>query len=292
MKTVLIAGATGYLGRYVVRAIKNEGYRVRILVRSKYKLSQAGSALSPTIHDCVDEIHIGDITKPETLKGICDGIDFVFSSVSLMGQKGRLTWHDVDYLGNVNILNEALTSNVSKFLFVSVFGAERMKDVPIVKAHEDFATVLAASGIDYAIIRPTGFFSDLGAFLKMAQSGRLYLLGSGEQYGNPVHGSDLAKVCVDAIKNHDKDIEVGGPQMYTWNEIASLAFVAINKPAHIIRIPIPLARFGIRLLRPFNRKTADLWDFFVESSAMDYAAPSFGTHYLEDHFANLIQKGK
>ena len=55
------------------------------------------------------------------------------------------------------------------------------------------------SGLDYAVIRPTGYFSDMSENLKMAKSGRVYLIGDGYHKINPIHGADLAKVCVDAV---------------------------------------------------------------------------------------------
>lgn len=290
MKTVLIAGATGYLGRYVAQTFQQDGYRVRALVRNEQKLAQPGAGLAPAVRDCIDEIHIGDVTQPATLKGIAEGVDVVFSSISLMGQTGRLTWHDVDYLGNVNILNEALAAGVRKFVFISVFDAQAVREIPIVKAHEDFAKALAASGLEYTIIRPTGFFSDMGEFLTMAQSGRVYLLGDGETALNPIHGSDLARVCVDAAADHRTEINAGGPQTYTWNEVAALAFAAAHKSPHVTRLPLSLARFGVRLAHVVKPQTADLWKFFVEGAAQNHVAPAYGTHRLEEHFADIVRQ--
>jgi len=288
MKTVLIAGATGYLGRYTVKAFKGAGYRVRVLARNEKKLSQRGVGLSPAIADSVDEIHIGDVTKPETLQGVCDGIDIVFSSISLMAQKSQLTWHDVDYMGNVHILNEALKANVHKFIFVSVFNADHLMHVPIVKAHEDFVDTLAKSGMTYTVIRPTGYFSDLGTFLNMAKSGRVYLLGNGKLSINPIHGADLAQVALNAVLQPTTDINIGGPDIYLWDEIASLAITTAQQPHRVTHIPIQLAKLGVNLLRPFRRKTSQLLDFFVSSSALEGVAPQTGTHHLKQHYQALM----
>lgn len=288
MKTVLIAGATGYLGRYTAQAFKNADYRVRVLARNEKKLSQNGVGLSPAIINDVDEIHIGDVTKPETLQGICDGVDIVFSSISLMAQKSHLTWHDVDYIGNVHLLNEALKANVQKFIFVSVFNADNLMHVPIVKAHEDFAVELAKSGMTYTVIRPTGYFSDLGTFLDMAKSGHVYLLGNGKLRINPIHGADLAQVALQAVEQTVTDINIGGPDIFSWDEIASLATMTAQQSHKVIHIPIQLAKFGIILLRPFRRKTSQLLDFFISSSALEGVAPQTGTYHLKQHYQALM----
>jgi len=287
MKTVLIAGATGYLGRYAVHAFKAAGYRVRVLVRDEKKLAEQGHALSPAIADQVDEVHLGDVTQPETLRGITNGVDIVFSSISLMAAKNGLTWHDVDYMGNVNLLNKAKAAGVEKFIFISVFNAEHLMKVPIVKAHEDFAAVLAASGLRYTVIRPTGYFSDLGAFLDMARSGRVYLLGNGKQRINPIHGADLAQVSVAAVEMTETDINVGGAEAFTWDEIAKLALHIIGAKPRITHLPIPMLRLGLHVLRPFMRHNTQLWDFFVSSAALTSVAPQTGTHRLADHYVAL-----
>ncbi len=80
------------------------------------------------------------------------------------------------------------------------------------------------SGVDYCIVRPNGFFSDMSEFFNMAKRGRIYLFGRGELKANPIHGEDLATVCVDAIEKSDREIEVGGPEILTQNEIAVTAF--------------------------------------------------------------------
>jgi len=60
---------------------------------------------------------------------------------------------------------------------VSVFDGPNLPHLVIVKAHEDFVDELKASGMNYAVIRPTGYFSDMGQFFDMARKGRVYLFG-------------------------------------------------------------------------------------------------------------------
>jgi uncharacterized protein YbjT (DUF2867 family) len=82
-KTVLIAGSTGYLGRYAVWAFKRRGYRVRALTRSEENLGRIGPFRAPAVSDAVDEVFVGEVTKPETLEGLMQGVDLVFSSVGI-----------------------------------------------------------------------------------------------------------------------------------------------------------------------------------------------------------------
>ena len=101
----------------------------------------------------------------------------------------------------MNLLEDALKHGVKKFIYVSVLHGEKLKHLKICEAKEAFVERLKSAGIDYCVIRPNGFFSDLSAFFDMAKNGRAYLLGNGEKKLNPIHGADLAEICVDAIKN-------------------------------------------------------------------------------------------
>jgi len=290
MLRVLVAGSTGYLGKFVVREFKERGYWVRALVRNPEKLKQTGRFLEPAIFNKVDDVFIGEVTRPKTLQRLCDNIDIVFSSIGITRQKDRLTYRDVDYQGNKNILDIAAGKSVNKFIYVSVFDAPLYRYLEIVKAHEDFVTDLQNSGLNYTVIRPTGYFSDMSEFLKMAKSGRVYLIGNGDNKINPIHGADLAKVCVNAVTNNDHDISVGGPVIYTGQEIAELAFSTLGKTLKVTRIPIWLAQAAVKAVRPFNKQTSDLIDFFVAAGQGDGVAPITGEHSLADYYQELASQ--
>lgn len=283
---VVVAGATGYLGRYLVSELAARGYRVRALVRDPAGLGQAGAALAPPVGELVSETWTADLTQPESLAGIAAGAEAVCSTVSLMGDKSRHSWHEVDYLGNLNLLREAQASGVRRFLYLSSFKADRMLDIPMVRAHEDFARELAASDLLYSVVRPTGYFSDLSTYLKMARSGRAYLLGNGSAQLNPIHGADLARVCAEALETGGQ-IDVGGPEVLTQRRMAELAFESLGMKPRVTAIPLPLARAALALVGLVRPKTAALGRFFVAGAATDLVAPVAGHRRLGDFFAEL-----
>ncbi|MEJ2599478.1 MAG: SDR family oxidoreductase [Anaerolineales bacterium] len=287
MKKVLVAGSTGYSGKFVVQEFKRQGYWLRALTRNQKKLSELGPFGEPQVLDLIDDVFVGEVSRTDTLTGLCKDIDIVFSSIGLTRQKDGLSFQDVDYQGNKNILDQAIKEGVQQFIYVSVLNAHLMEHLDIVKAHEDFVRVLRTSGIPYTIIRPTGYFSDISEYFKMAKSGRVYLIGNGENRLNPIHGVDLAKVCVDAVEDLNDEIPVGGPSIFTQREIAELAFSALGKPSKISTIPLGLAKAAIRLMRLFSRHTADLFEFFVTGAEHDMVAPQYGDRSLRSYFQQL-----
>ncbi len=277
MKRVLVAGATGYLGRYVVKEFKKQGFWVRALARNATKLEK--------LNEYIDEKFRGEITDPNSLSGICKEIDIVFSSVGITKQKDGLTYMDVDYQGNVNLLKEAEKEGVKKFIFVSVFNAENMKNLKSIQAKVRFEEELKKSGLNFSIVYPNGFFSDMLDYQQMVKKGRGYVFGSGKNKINPIHGEDLAIICVNAAAGDEKEIKVGGPDILTHNEILKIAFKSLNKKIKISRIPNWIRKFLLATLRIFTSvKIYGPLEFFMTVLAMDLVAPSYGKHHLKDFF--------
>jgi len=277
MKRVLVAGASGYLGGYVVEEFKRQGYWVRALTRSSDKLSKSKKF--------IDEEFIGEVTKPQSLNGICKNIDIVFSSIGITKQKDNLTYMDVDYQGNVNILEEARKEKISNFMFISALHAEKLAHLKVIRAKEKFREKLEHSGLGYSIIYPNGFFSDMLEYLRMAKKGRGYVFGNGNFKLNPIHGADLAELCVTSIQGNSREIRVGGPDIFTQNEVLKTAFNAVGEKGKITRIPLWVRNFILRCLRTFtSEKTHGPLEFFFTVLAMDMVAPSYGNHHLKDFF--------
>lgn len=280
MKRVLVAGATGYLGQYLVKELKNRGYWVRVLVRKNSQIN---------LFKQVDDVFIGEVTNQSSINGITKDIDWVFSSIGITRQKEGLTYMDVDYQGNLNLLQDALKNKVQSFQYISAINGDKLRNLKIFEAKEKFVDELKIANLNEVVIRPNGFFSDMKDFLKMAQKGRVYLFGLGELKLNPIHGKDLAKVCVDKMEEGVKEAIVGGPDLLSQNDIATMALEAWDKPIKISHLPDWTRRFIIWLLRTFTRSnTYGPYEFFLSAMAIDNSAPQYGSHHLSDFFRKEI----
>ncbi|MBB6461986.1 SDR family oxidoreductase [Flammeovirga kamogawensis] len=283
-KKVLVAGATGYLGQYIVKEVIKRNYDVRVLIRNENQKKYFNN---------VTDFFIGEVTKPESLKGICNGIAAVYSSIGITRQKDGLTYIDVDYKGNANLLNEAKACKVSSFLYVSALNGDKLWDLKIFEAKEKFVDELKSSELNYTVIRPNGFFSDMKDFLAMAKNGKVYLFGKGNFKLNPIHGEDLAKLSVDKIGGLENEISIGGPDIFTQNELAKLALDSWNKQPSIVHLPDWMRKFTIWSLRAFtSSKTYGPIEFFLTLMAFDNEAKQYGTHHLADFFKEEVKKEK
>jgi hypothetical protein len=125
-------------------------------------------------------------------------------------------------------------------------------------------------------------------FYKMTKKGRVHLFGNGELKMNPIHGKDLTKICVDAIKKPDQEIEVGGPETLTHTEIALSAFNVLGIEPKITYLPEWIRTSILKLLRILTgSKMYGPIEFFLTVMAIDMIAPEHGNHRLRKYISNL-----
>jgi len=285
---VLIAGATGYLGKYAVRAFKARGYYVRVLTRSENRLFEPGPFSAPALaREDVDEVFVGEVTQPETLAGLMDGVDLVFSSIGISRQRDGLTFEQVDYQCNKNLIDLASEAGVKRFTYVSMQGAGDIMQLAITQAHEKVVQALQDSSMEYRIVRPCGYFSDMGVLYDMAARGRSFLVGEGTNLMNPIHGRDLAEVCVDTSEGADIEVEAGGPDIMTQRDAAELAFDVVGTTPKITIVPMWLARGLVRFIAMLSTQFGDLAEFIVTAGEIDGVGPKRGKITLRSYFEAL-----
>jgi len=160
-----------------------------------------------------------------------------------------------------------------------------------VDAHEEFVAALAASGMGYTVVRPTGFFYVFEEVFKMAERGRVLLVGDGGVKTNPVHEEDVARECADAVEVGERELHVGGPETYTRREIAELAFAALKREPKISSLPPALVRALIKPVRLFDQRLYDFCEFAVAVSTRDVVAPPAGKRSFRKYFEQLAGGG-
>lgn len=280
MRRILVAGASGHLGRHVVRELRRQGYLVRAMSRSPERLGALRAE--------ADETAVADLAAPATLRAACEGVDVVFScagaSMSLKDFRDRTGFAEVDYRGNLNLLEQAMEAGVGKMVYVSLFGGEELARTAYAGAHERFVRALGESGLPHTVVRPTGFFSFLDEILEMARAGRGPVLGSGEARTNPIHEADLAEVCAAAVTSGEREIPVGGPEVYTRREIVEIAFEAVGRAPKLIHVPPWTMRAAGAMAGLANPRIGALLEFGTLVSQVDAVAPAHGTRDLRGYF--------
>ena len=127
--------------------------------------------------------------------------------------------------------------------------------------------------------------------LDMANKGKVYLFGDGEYKGNPIHGADLAAFMVSHLDSREVELDVGGPELMTQNEIAKAAFRAAGKPPKITHIPIWIRNLTLGLIRFFTgQKIYGPIEFFMTVMTQDMLAPKVGQYHLEEYYRSKAKE--
>lgn len=285
-KHIVIAGASGLLGREVIRACQARGHRVTALVRD----ASRGVWLP------ANAVRVVDARHPASLRGAFDGADAVFScvgaSVSLSLNKGWRSFSEVDIPANLNLLREAQAAKVGRFVYVSLFGARERLHLDYARAHEHIVDALHTSGLSYSVMRPLGFFSALGELQDLARRGLVPVIGRGDARTNPIHEQDLARACAEELDSAGPSTErpLGGPEVLTRREISQLAFCGLSRPPRLLPVPTWMFKTNALALRPLLPRLSHAMSFFASITTEDTIAPAYGSRTLGDYFTQRAQR--
>ena len=281
MASVLVAGATGYLGRYVVAELHSRGHLVRAVARDRDRARRQGPWGSPSLDGLVDEWALGSVTGPRFTRDLAADVEHVVSALGVTRQKAD-PWQ-IDNLANLAILNSAL-KHAESFTYINILGGDRCP-ARLTRAKSAFAQTLSVAEISSQIINPPAYFSDMMEVLAMARRGLVTVLRPTARI-NPIHGADLAAYVVDRMEEGRTGTwDVGGPDVLSWRELAHLAFDAVGKRSHILTVPAWALPPALRLTGLFSPRLADTARFMAWNMTRDCVAPTTGTHHLADFYA-------
>lgn len=304
--TLLIVGATGTLGRQIVRRALDEGYQVRCLARSYKKaafLKEWGAELFP-----------GDLCQPETLKPALEGVKVVIDAATARPTADSLSIKDVDWKGKVSLIQAAKTAGVERFVFFSFLDAEKYPQVPLLEIKRCTEKFLAESGLKYTILRPCGFLQGLiGQFAIPILDGQSVWVPGVSSPIAYMDTQDIAKITIRAIsvpEAENKTFPVVGSRAWTADEIIRLCERLSGKQARVTRTPNSIIRI-VRKITRFFQWSLNISDrlAFVEvlatgqplKASMDETYQILGINpeenttlesYLKEYFGRIMKKLK
>lgn len=282
---VAIAGAFGHLGYDVLKKAINKNYEVVALDLNEKDVPEKGKYV----------FHKIDVTNKESLKGTLEGVDVIVSTVGLVSKSAKLTNYDIDLNGNLNLLEEAKACGVKKFVYVSVIHAETAPDVPMLDAKAKFEEKLKESGLGYSIVRPTGYFYDIAhVFMPMIEKGKVTLLGHKDYPVNVIDTPDLASFIIEKVGEEGNSFdEIGGKEVYTYKEIATMFFNAAGKKVKISKAPVFLFDLIIKKASKKNDGSEAIIRFskWTLTHAME-GSTKYGENSFKEYINSLYKKGE
>ncbi|NEQ38397.1 MAG: SDR family oxidoreductase [Okeania sp. SIO3I5] len=246
----LVTGATGGLGRQIIRILTEKEMSVRAFVRLNSTYSE--------LENRGAEIFIGDLKIDKDIDKASQGIEYIISAHGGAGDAQA-----VDYRANIELIDSAVKVGVKHFVFISVLGANRgYEDSPTFKAKKEVEKYLKASGLNYTILQPSGFASNLLPLAERFRDTGIYLLiGDSKNRTSIVSTDDLAKISVDSVSVEaasNQILPVGGPEIIYRGEISQIFARIFNREPIVINPPLFVfdgLRNALGLFNPELQKT-------------------------------------
>ena len=281
---VLLAGAFGNLGFEILKKLAEEKHEI---VAADLKERENNGLEGKYTFKSIDA------TKADTLKGICDGVDVVITTMGLTTASTRFTSYDIDYQGNLNLYKEAEKAGVKKFNYISVIACDEKgaEEVPMLHAKFMMEEEVRKGSMDYVIYRPTGYFYDIAKVFKpYIDKGEMQLLkGYHDVRANVVDCPDFAAFIVNHMNDTNQLYEVGGKETYTYEEMARMCFKAAKKPCIIKDSPIWM--FGLLANLPKIKKEGkhdiilfSKWTLSHDLVGKDVTGDASFAEYIKEYF--------
>lgn len=303
-KSVIVAGATGYIGRAVVTAALKRGYQVFAMVRC-----EKTAAFPPHPNLSILQAKFSPITGWNIQLPQADAIISCLASRTGLPEDAHL----VDYQMNNALLKMLRPLKRTQFILLSAICVQKPR-LAFQFEKLRFEEALQSSGLLYSIVRPTAYFKSLSGQIKRIQSGKPFLcFGNGRQTAcTPISERDLAGFLLDCLtksERHNKILPIGGPHpAITPKDQAHSLFDAFGKPPKIKSVSpmiFDLLRAILAPLAPFSKWAREkrelmkigkyyatesmlVWD--AEHGTYDLAqTPQTGSDQLADHFKNIAR---
>jgi uncharacterized protein YbjT (DUF2867 family) len=303
--SLLVVGATGTLGRQIVRRALDEGYEVRCLVRGLRKAA--------FLKEWGAELVQGSLSQPQTLTSALVGVTAVIDAATARATDS-LSIKQVDWDGKVALIQAAKDAGVERYIFFSILDAEKYPDVPLMEIKRCTELFLAESGLNYTILRSAGFMQGLiGQYaIPILEKQAVWVTSNASPIAY-MDTQDIAKFAVQALKvpeTANRAFPVVGSRAWEAYEIIRLCERLSGQEAKVTRMPLGLLR-AIRKTARFFQWGWNLSDrlAFTEviasgkplTAAMDETYATFGIDpkeittvegYLQEYFSRIMKKLK
>jgi divinyl chlorophyllide a 8-vinyl-reductase len=321
---IVLAGATGTIGRATLRALRRRGHQVVCFARAGAGDSALGDAPARAAEGALEgalgdagqgaEIRAVDFANPDSLaaegfRG--ERFDAVVSCMASRTGAPKDAWA-VDHRAHLNLLAAAKAAGVRQFVQLSAICVQK----PLLAfqyAKLAFEQALISSGLTWSIVRPTAFFKSLSGQIERVRKGKPFLVfGDGTLTAcKPIGDDDLADYlaeCLEDERRWNRVLPIGGPgAAITPKQQGEMLFELLGRPPRFSKVPVALLDAiiaALGLVAPLSPRLAEKAEFArigryyatesmlalnPETGRYDaQATPSAGTETLRDFYARVI----
>ena len=241
---ILVTGATGFIGRALIRHLSTTGQQVRVLLRP--------SPQSPRIPKGVPvEVAVVSLNDERGVRAALRGVDHIYhlASASTLGRRGNLLTTDIE--GTRTLAQAARDAGIQRFIYLSHIGADRASAFPIQKAKGIAEEHIRRSGVPYTIICSSVLFGPEDRFTNNL-AGILRVLpfifpipSDGRSLIQPLWVEDLVTCLVWTLDNPEtinQTYEVGGGEYFTLRQVLETLMDVTRRRRLLVPLPVPWMR--------------------------------------------------
>lgn len=242
---ITVFGASGFIGRYVVRALAKAGYRVRAATRRPHLAHE----LKPM--GVVGQVQLvqANLRNPDSVACAVEGADGVINLVGILFEGGRQSFDSLQSEGAKLVAEKAAEAGIEHFVQISAIGADADSKSKYARTKALGEQAVRAAIPGATVLRPSIVFGTEDQFFnKFADMARfapaLPLIGGGKTKFQPVWCADVAAAAVAALESdaaRGKTYELGGPEVYTFKEVMEFILTTIRRKRILVPLPFPVA---------------------------------------------------
>ena len=265
---ILITGATGFVGRVLVRQLSSIGYPLRALIRP--------SAKSPRLPKGVPvEVAVVSLADTRGLRAAMRDVETIFHLASAENQGSRGDLLQTDIQGTQNLVDAAADAGVDRIVYLSHLGAARASGYPAFKAKGIAEESIRAGKAPHTIIRsslvygPEDHFTNNVSRLVRSTVGIFPVPTGGRVVVQPVWVEDLVTCMIWALQNEstvNQVYEIGGNEFFTLQQVVEIIMDVTRRR----RFLVPMSPITLRALTVFLEGV--LPGFPISSFFLDYFA--------------------
>ena len=240
---ILVTGATGFVGKPLVRQLIANGYPVRTLLKPSNRTPDLPKGIAI-------DVAVASLTDENSLRAALRDVEIVIHLASAERQHGTANVLETDFHGTRALANMAAELKVKKFIYLSHLGADRASFYPILKLKGLAEDAIRKSGVPYTILRSSVLYGPDDRFTtsiaKLLAIFPFYFLPkNGENLIQPLHIDDMLMTILWSLQSDDivdKVIEVGGAEFFSYRQIVDLIQGSIGIRRSLVPLSLPLFR--------------------------------------------------
>ena len=250
-KKILICGATGQIGRHLIRKLTKNNYKVICQTRNLHKAIFLKTSGSIGYID-IKETKIFDYEKVSEL---VENTDIVINLIGILFERGKINTFEKIHTLFPKFLSEICKKKNKHLIHISSLGVENASDSKYAASKAEGENKIFENLPSATILKPSIVYSVNDSFTTRFMSLLNFfpifpLYYGGKTKFAPIHASDLTDIIFHVIENNirGKKIETVGPKVLTFLEILNILSKCINKKRVFLPLPLFLAKFSAKIL--------------------------------------------